>query len=98
MWLFSLKERRLWGVFIVTFQHLQEADKKKHRPFSSACCDGTRGNDSKLKEGRLILGIRKRFFTMRVVKQCNMLPEEVVDVPSLETFKACLDKALSNLI
>jgi len=35
---------------------------------------------------------------LRVVKHWHRLPREVVDVPSLETFKARLDGALSNLI
>ena len=35
---------------------------------------------------------------MKVVKHWNRLPREVVDAPSLETFKARLDGALSNLI
>ncbi|KAK4818873.1 hypothetical protein QYF61_021078 [Mycteria americana] len=65
--------------------------------FSTACCNRTRGNGFKLKEGRFRLDIRKKFFTMRVVKHCNRLPREVVDAPSLETFKVRLDGALSNL-
>ncbi|KFQ95849.1 hypothetical protein Y956_02459, partial [Nipponia nippon] len=52
----------------------------------------------KLEEGRFRLDIRKNFFTMRVVKHWNRLPREAVDAPSLETFKARLDGALSNLI
>ncbi|KAK4807047.1 hypothetical protein QYF61_018388 [Mycteria americana] len=36
--------------------------------------------------------------TMRVVKHWNRLPREVLDAPSLETFKVRLDGALSNLI
>ncbi|KFW00060.1 hypothetical protein N327_02846, partial [Fulmarus glacialis] len=55
-------------------------------------------NGLKLKESRFRLDIRKKFFTMRVVKHWNRLPREVVDAPSLETFKARLDGALSNLI
>jgi len=35
---------------------------------------------------------------MRVVKHWNGLPREAVEAPSLETFKARLDGALSNLI
>ena len=41
---------------------------------------------------------RKKFFTVRVVRHWNMLPRDVVDALSLETFKARLDKALGNLI
>jgi len=35
---------------------------------------------------------------MRVVRHWHRLPREVVDTPSLETFRARLDGALSNLI
>ncbi|KFP07212.1 hypothetical protein N300_07540, partial [Calypte anna] len=55
-------------------------------------------NGFKLKEGRFRLGIRKKFFTMRVVRYWNRLPREVVDCPSLEVFKARLDEALCNLV
>jgi len=62
------------------------------------CSDGTRRNGCKLEEGRFRLDIRKKFFTMRVVKRCNRLPREAVDAPSLAVFKARLNGALSNLV
>ncbi|KGL94863.1 hypothetical protein N301_02085, partial [Charadrius vociferus] len=55
-------------------------------------------NGFKLGEGRFRLDIRKKFFTLRVVRHCYRLPGEVVDAPSLEAFKARLDGALSNLV
>ncbi|KFP19462.1 hypothetical protein Z169_04656, partial [Egretta garzetta] len=55
-------------------------------------------NGFKLKHGRFRLDIRKKFFTLRVVKHWDRLPREAVEAPSLETFKARLDGALSNLI
>jgi len=64
------------------------------------CSNRTRGNGSKLKEGRFIFrsDIRKKFFTMRLVKHWNRLPREAVDAPSMAVFKVRTDGALSNLV
>ncbi|KAK4816897.1 hypothetical protein QYF61_024539 [Mycteria americana] len=95
----SLEKRRLWGDLIATFQYLKGAYKKAGEGLvTRACSNRTRNNGSKLKKGRFRLDIRKKFFTMRVVRHWNRLPREVVDAPSLEVFKARLNGALSNLL
>jgi len=94
--LFSLEKRRLWGDLRAAFQHLKGPTGRMERDFSQGCV--LIGQGCKLKEGRFRLGIRKKFFTMRVMKHWTRLPREAVDVSSLAVFKARLYGALSNLV
>jgi len=57
-----------------------------------------RGNGFRLEKGRFRLDIRKKFFTVLVVRYWNRLPREVVDAPSPKLFKARLDGALGNFV
>jgi len=74
---------------------LQESWKST---FCKVCSNRVRGNGFKLEEGRFRVDIRKKFFTVRVVRHWNRLPSEVVGPPLLEAFKARLDGAVSNLV
>ena len=66
---------------LATFQHLKGGCKKEgNRLFSRSCCDRTRRNDFKLKEGRFRLDIRKKFFIMSG-EALHRLPREVVQTP-----------------
>ena len=67
--LFSLEKRRLWGDLIAAFQDLKGAYKQEGRQlFERVDNSRTRGNGLKLKEERLRLDIRGKFFPMRVVR------------------------------
>jgi len=97
--LFSLEERRLWGDLIAAFQYVKRAYKKAGGGlFTRAWSDRTRGNGFKRKERRFRLDVRKKFFTVWVVRPWHRLPREAVAATSLAVFKARLDGALSNLV
>ena len=70
--------------------------KEGDRPFNGVYGDRTKGNGFNLKEDRFRLHRRKKSFTVRVVRHWNRLSTDMVDAPSLETFKARLDQALGK--
>ena len=99
--LLSLKKRKFWGDLRASFKCLKGSYRKEGDKHSSKiCCDRTRGNGFKLKEGRFRLDTRKsgekKLFTVRVEKYWNKLPRDVLEAPSLEMLKARLDWALST--
>ena len=90
----SLEKRKLIALYSVLRRGCGEGGADL---FSLGSSDRMHGNGSKLHQERFRLDIRKHFFTERVVKHWNRLPE-VVDAPSLSVLKRHLENALNNML
>ena len=81
----ALEKRRLRGdlVALYSFPRRRGGGEGAADLFSLGSSGSSRGNASKLRQGRFRLDIRKPFLTERVVRGCNRLPGEAVGAPCL---------------
>ena len=91
----TLKQRRLRGDLIETYKILRGHEGADYRKFFELNVGITRGNVWKLKKREHISSqVREGWFSYRVVNPWNELPDNVVDAPSIKTFKRRLDEYL----
>ena len=90
----SLAYRRMRGDAIETYKFTHGKYNVSPLPFElvDENIQPTRNNGFKITKERCTSRARKDFFGNRVVNPWNALPSEVVQAPSLNSFKARLDK------
>ena len=57
-----------------------------------------RGNGYKLLLERFQMDTKGTFFTMKTISHWNNFPREMVDSPTLDTFKIQLDMVLGHVV
>ena len=91
---FRLKNRKLREASSALYSSLKGGGGWPLLPGNS---DRMRGKGFKLHQGRFGLGIKKHFFSERVVRHWNGLPRGVVESSFLEVYKKCGGVALRNI-
>ena len=91
--------RRLRGDLINVYKYLKcGSQRDMTKLFSVVCGDRNRGNSYKLEYRKFCTNMWRNFFTVRLMEHRHRLPREVVDSPSLEISKTCLDAYLCSLL
>ena len=91
--LISMEKRRARGDLIQVFKILVSKDRVDFNNFFHIqSSNRTRGHNGRIVKQRSHLDIRKYFFSQRVVNTWNSLPQTIVDVDSVNSFKHRLDK------
>jgi len=87
----SMRHRRDRGDMIEVFKYTHGLYKVNCDLLIPDTSRVTRGHDFKLLKRRCRLNVRQHFFSMRVIDKWNNLPASIVNVPTLDDFKCCLD-------
>ena len=77
------------------FEGYNDVNYKKF--FDQPVASITRGHKYKITKNRCNTNIRQNFFTNRIIKTWNNLPENIINSESIETFKTRLERFWANL-
>ena len=96
----SLCQRRKRGDMIEVYKLLTGKERIDSEQFFQLASTehGLRGHSLKLATTRSRLEIRRNFFSSRVVKDWNALPQSVIDAATVNSFKNRLDHAWMGAI
>jgi len=92
--IYSVARRRLRGYLIEMFKILTRREHVNYSKFFELAdiTSGLRGHWLKLFKPRCHTTVRQNFFSLRIVNEWNKLPQDVVEAPSINTFKNTLDR------
>jgi hypothetical protein len=94
----SLVYRRHRGDMIETYKYMNKMYNLEETPLQKQQSQyETRNNGETLSKEHSHLGVRRNFFSQRVPHAWNDLPQEVVQAPSVNSFKTKLDRHLQHL-
>lgn len=93
----SLQYRRLRADMVETYKILNEIDKVEAEKIFDLSESTTRGHRYKLKKKHCRTNRRQYNFSQRVVNKWNSLPTEVVEAPTVNSFKNRLNKHWAEL-
>ena len=95
--LFSLTRRRIRGDLIQTFKFFKGIDRVKFTDlFQLRNNCSLRGHSAMIHKQQCSRRVKQDFFTNRVVKYWNCLPDEALHVGTVGTFKKYVDKLLDE--
>ena len=94
----TLEYRRKRNDIIEVFKIFEAYNDVNYKKFfDQPVASITRGHKYKITKNRCNTNIRQNFFTNRIIKTWNNLPENIIDSESIETFKTRLERFWANL-
>ena len=96
--LFTLEQRRLRGQLIETFKILRGISAVEPSDYFTLSVNPTRNHGWKVVPPRFTTAVLQNFMLVKICNVWNRLPANVVNSPTVDTFKRRLDRILPGLM